>query len=118
MDATTGLATPFLAGAKDVRELEDWGPLAEATGPSMATSGLTLWKEGDQESGIWECSPGPSRWLLETHEFVHILSGRMTVTRDGAESIVMGPGDTAIFAKGWSGVWEITETLRKLYVIF
>ena len=37
----------------------------------MTTSGLTLWTgEGDQEVGIWECTPGPSRWLLETNEFI------------------------------------------------
>jgi len=27
-------------------------------------------------------------------------------------------GDTAVFPRGWSGTWEIAETLRKLYVIF
>ena len=29
-----------------------------------------LWKDGDQEVGVWECTPGPSYWKLETHEFV------------------------------------------------
>ena len=32
-----------------------------------------MWSEGEQEMGIWECTPGPSRWLLETHEFVHVV---------------------------------------------
>ena len=60
-------ATPFLAAAADAK-LEDWGPLDEALrGEPMQTSGTTLWTgEGDQEAGVWECTPGPSRWSLET----------------------------------------------------
>ena len=82
-------ATPFLAAAADAK-LEDWGPLEEALpipgGEPMHTSGTTLWSgEGTQEAGVWECTPGPSRWSLADNEFVHILSGRMTVTPDGGE---------------------------------
>jgi hypothetical protein len=56
--------TPFLADAADAK-LEDWGPLEEATGEPMQTSGTTLWSgEGDQDTGVWECTPGPSRWTL------------------------------------------------------
>src|SRR5580698_3414237 len=41
------IATPFLAAAADA-ELEDWGPLAEATDDEMRTTGCTLWTgEGD-----------------------------------------------------------------------
>ncbi|HEV8065154.1 MAG TPA: cupin domain-containing protein [Acidimicrobiales bacterium] len=101
-------------------ELEDWGPLQEATGAEMSTAGVTLWKDdasGD-ESGIWECTPGPSYWELETNEFVHIVAGRMTVTEDGGEPIEVAAGDTALFATGWKGTWDIAETVRKLYVIF
>jgi uncharacterized protein len=111
-------ATPFLAHA-DTAALEDWGPLDEATGDAMATSGLTLWEDGDgAESGVWQCTPGPSHWTLETNEFVHILAGRMTVRPDGGEATDIGSGDTAIFPKGWSGTWDIHEPIRKLYVIF
>ena len=58
-------ATPFLAAAADAK-LEDWGPLDEATGEPMNTSGTTLWSgDGAQEAGVWECMPGPSRWSLD-----------------------------------------------------
>jgi uncharacterized protein len=116
-DTTTPL-TPFLRDA-DKSELEDWGALDEATGPEMTTSGFTLWTgEGDQEIGIWECTPGPSRWLLETHEFITVVAGRMTVTPDGGAPLELVVGDTAVFPKGWAGTWDIAETLRKVYVIF
>jgi uncharacterized cupin superfamily protein len=110
-------ATPYLAAAASA-ELEDWGALEEATGEEMTTAGLTLWKDGDQEVGVWECTPGPSYWTLETHEFVQILAGRMTVTPDGGQPTEIGPGDVAVFPRGWAGTWQIHETIRKVYVIF
>jgi uncharacterized protein len=109
--------TPYLASAATA-ELEDWGPLAEATGDPMQTSGLTLWQDGDQEVGIWQCTPGPSYWKQEQHEFVHILAGRMTVTPDGGEPLEIGPGDTAVFPRGWTGSWQLHEAIRKVYVLF
>jgi len=111
-------ATPFLAAAADAK-LEDWGPLDEATGAPMHTSGTTLWTgEGDQEAGVWECTAGPSRWSLETNEVVHIVSGRMTVTPDGGAPAEIGAGDIAVFPRGWTGTWQIHETIRKVYVLF
>jgi uncharacterized protein len=110
--------TPFLAAAALAGDLEDWGPLAEATGEPMQTSGTTLWSDGDQEVGVWECTPGPSYWTLETNEAIHILSGRMTVTPDGGQSLDIGPGDCAVFPRGWRGTWQIHQTIRKLYVLY
>ena len=115
-------ATPFLAAAADAT-LEDWGPLDEALpisgGAPLLTCGTTLWTgEGDQEAGVWECTAGPSRWSLDTNEVVHIVSGRMTVTPDGGEPADIGPGDIAVFPRGWTGTWQIHETIRKVYVIF
>jgi hypothetical protein len=112
--------TPHLHAIAAGTDLEDWGALEEATDPGtpMQTAGLTLWKDGDQEVGIWECTAGPSRWVLETHEEIYIISGKMTVTRDGGEPLDVGAGDAVVFPRGWAGNWQIHETLRKLYVIF
>lgn len=116
---SVALSTPELRDAKSRSDLEDWGLLDEATGPEMHTSGLTLWSgEGGMETGIWQCTAGPSRWTLETNELVHIVSGSMTVTRDGGEPVEVAAGDIAMFEKGWTGTWEIHETLRKVYAIF
>ncbi len=100
-------------------DLEAWDDLAEATGSVMAVSGTVLWSgEDDCEAGLWRTTAGPSRWSLETNEFVHVLSGRMTVTRDGEAPIEVGAGDCIFFAKGWTGTWDIHEPLRKCYVTF
>lgn len=111
------ISTPLLAGAA-VAELEDWGPLPEATGAPMATHGVELWVDGDSSAGIWQCEPGPSRWTLETHEVIYIVAGRMTVTPDGGEPSEVGVGDMAVFPKGWTGTWHIHDTVRKVYSIF
>jgi uncharacterized cupin superfamily protein len=119
VESAQGSDLRLFGDAANRGDLEDWGPLAEATGHEMATAGLTVWSAGEgTESGIWQCAPGPSRWVLETNEFVHVLSGRMTVTPDGGEPVELGPGDTVLFPTGWAGTWDIAETLRKLYVIF
>ncbi|MCX2963192.1 cupin domain-containing protein [Gordonia aquimaris] len=100
-------------------ELEDWGPLPEATGEPMSTAGKVLWKgEGPLEAGLWKCAPGPSRWLFETNESITVLTGRMTVTEDSGGSYVIAAGDSAVFPKGWSGTWDIEETIFKVYTAF
>jgi uncharacterized cupin superfamily protein len=55
---THAVLTSVLAGAADA-ELEDWGPLEEATGKPMATHGVEMWVDGDKSAGIWQCTPGP-----------------------------------------------------------
>jgi uncharacterized cupin superfamily protein len=114
---TQAVLTPIIAGASEA-ELQDWGPLEEASGPEMATHGVELWSEGGSSAGIWQCAPGPSRWTLETNEVIYLVAGRMTVTPEGGESAQIAAGDMAVFPKGWTGTWDIHETVRKVYSIF
>jgi uncharacterized cupin superfamily protein len=104
-------------------ELEDWGPLEEATSEDtpMQTHGLTMWtgpEDSGQETGIWQCTAGPSYWVQEENEFIYILSGSLTVTPDGGKPVTFGAGDSAMFPRGWRGTWDLHETVRKVYAIF
>ena len=104
-------------------ELEDWGPLEEATSEDtpMQTHGLTMWTgpEGSgQSTGIWQCTAGPSYWVQEENEFIYLISGSLTVTPDGGKPATFGAGDCAMFPRGWRGTWDLHETVRKVYVIF
>jgi uncharacterized protein len=104
-------------------ELEDWGPLEEATSEEvpMQTHGLTMWtgpEDSGQETGIWQCTAGPSYWVQEENEFIYILSGSLTVTPDGGKPATFGAGDSAMFPRGWRGTWDLHETVRKVYVLF
>jgi uncharacterized cupin superfamily protein len=99
--------------------LDDWGPLPEATGTPMATDGKRLWVgDGVAEVGVWKCAAGPSRWKFETNESFTMFSGRMTVTEDNGEPVELTSGDSAVFPKGWSGTWELHETVLKVYTVF
>ena len=115
--STKGTITLLLAEATQA-DLQDWGPLSEATGEPMATHGVTVWEEGRASAGIWECEPGVSHWVFQTNQVVLIVAGRMTITPDGGERSEIGVGDVAVFPAGWTGTWEIHETVRKVYSIF
>jgi uncharacterized cupin superfamily protein len=56
--------------------------------------------------------------VQDENEVIHVLSGRMTVTPEGGEPADVGAGDVAVFPKGWTGNWDIHETVRKVYSIF
>jgi len=114
---TQAVITSILSGASEA-ELEDWGPLPEATAHPMATHGLEMWVDGEKSAGIWQCTPGQSYWEQHENEVIYVLAGRMTVTPDGAEPTDIGAGDIAVFPTGWKGTWDIHETVRKVYSIF
>ena len=72
----------------------------------------------DDESistGVWECAPCKEVFdSYPVHEFITILSGSVNLTStDDGKSETFTAGDTIFFAKGTSGIWEITETLSK-----
>jgi uncharacterized protein len=117
-DAASPVIDTSLLAAAATASLEDWGPLEQATGEPMQTYGASLWSAGDADAGVWECTAGPSYWVQDQHEFVHILSGTLTVTPDGGSAASLGPGDTAVFPRGWRGTWDLHETVRKVYVLF
>ena len=114
---TQAVITALLAGAADA-ELEDWGSLPAATAHPIATHGLEVWVDGEKSAGIWQCTPGPSHWAQDENEVIYVLSGRMTVTPEGGQPTEIGAGDVAVFPLGWTGIWDIHETVRKVYSIF
>ncbi len=91
---------------------------ADRGDPQVAT--LALAPEAAGSTGIWECQPGS--WPIKNRtdtEFTYLLSGRARLTddTDGSAVEVTG-GDLVILPPGWSGRWEILETVRKIYAIF
>ncbi len=76
-------------------------------------------EDGRVLSGVWEAEPGISRWeFLDRGEVILVLSGRMVVTPDEGESLVLTAGTAAAFPLGWVGTWEITEQIRKFFVVY
>ncbi|TLF31378.1 DUF861 domain-containing protein [Microbacterium sp. 5K110] len=108
----------------DSSELEA-KPLAPPNGEPLAgeiiVRGKVQFVNDDRTiiSGIWESDPGTSRWeFLTRGEIVHILAGRMTVQRDGEEPVELTAGSAAYFPIGWTGVWNVIDPVRKLYVVY
>lgn len=69
-------------------------------------------------TGVWECAP--CREEIESypvHEMMTVISGSLTLTHADGRAETFTAGDTFFIAKGAKLVWEITETLRKFYMI-
>ena len=80
----------------------------------------TFASEATGNLGIWECRPGgwPVVHRPDT-EFTYILSGRARLTDDGTGAVVeISGGDLVILPPGWTGRWDVIETVRKVYAIY
>ena len=113
--------TLIITGSGSVR-----GPLTPAGQRPGADKGdpqialLEFNTSGNGRSGIWSCEPGgwpiPSR---ADSELSYILEGSVTVTDDETgQQHALGPGDAIFMPKGWSGRWDVTESVRKIFAIF
>ena len=75
-------------------------------------------EDGSTLSGVWECAPCREKIdAYPVHEMMTVLSGSVTLTNADGSSDTFTVGDTFFIAKGTQCVWEITETLRKYYMI-
>ena len=112
----------FRAGelaAADLAEKPLGQPSAEPLSGPITTRAKVYLDEEKITSGTWECEPGQSRWeFLTRGEVIYVLSGRMTVQRDGEDAAELTAGSSAIFPLGWCGVWTVHETLRKVFVVY
>ncbi len=69
-------------------------------------------------SGVWLCAP--CREEIDSypvHEMMTVISGSVTVTGADGKAETFTAGDSFFIAKGTKCVWEITETLKKFYMI-
>jgi len=99
-------------------ELEDWGPVKEPYGDLIAKlRGKEGRAEGEPDYGIWECSPGRWRRQVKEAEFTYFLAGRCTFTADDGQVVEIQAGDAAFWPAMSLGVWDVHETIRKVYII-
>ena len=108
---------PSVVGAANM-ELTPAGPRLGADSGNPQTSVREISNDGAVKVGVWECTPGG--WAIVNRgdtEIASVISGAGTITdADGAQH-ALGPGSVVTLPKGWSGRWDITQTLRKVYVI-
>ena len=70
-------------------------------------------------TGVWRCEPG--HWRIAfgpaEHELFTVLQGRCRVHAADGSFEEAGPGEALIFAPGFTGSFEVLETLTKTYAI-
>jgi uncharacterized cupin superfamily protein len=114
------MSTPPLvanAAAELTADLEYWWPRVGADVGEPMMSGRVFYEGNGIQVGLWECTPGG--WAIKDrpdHETVQILAGRARLTNADGTSSELTTGDVLTLPKGWSGRWDILETVRKLFI--
>jgi uncharacterized protein len=103
-------ATRLLSHSIDAETAEPDG-VSEA----LSTASRTL-LEGALEVGLWEAGPGTDT-DVEVDELFLVLAGAGTVTFADGSAVDLRPGVLVRLREGDRTTWEITERVRKLYVI-
>ncbi len=101
-------------------QASNFTPAEAFTTSDHTETNLTHFATEDESilAGVWECAP--SREEIDAypvHEMMTVISGSVTLTHPDGQAETFTSGDTFFIAKGSPCVWEITETLRKFYLI-
>ena len=85
--------------------------------PEMRTWILNTSNDGSMISGYWEATPGTYYAVYSEYEFLHVLEGKVILTPDGSESVILVAGDTFVVEADFKGPWEIIQTVLKYFDI-
>ena len=100
---------------------EDGAPPADRIIKGTPTTRTWTVEEAENQTtyaGVWEATPGAWRVIYDEWEFCTILYGTSILHEDGAETPhFLGPGDSFVIRPGFSGIWEVVETTRKIFVV-
>ena len=98
--------------------LEPTGPRTGFDSGDPQTSTIVFFEGHGVTVGVWECTPGG--WTIADRpdtETMLLLRGAVTITPLGGEPVDLEEGDVVVLPRGWSGRWDVTETVRKLFVL-
>ena len=74
---------------------------------------------GEVSAGVWSSEVGS--WRIEhgpaLDEFFFVVAGRVKVTGNDGQTVVIGPGESLVIPAGFKGVFEVIEPVTKHYVI-
>lgn len=99
-------------------ELEAGRPVPRPLAGEPYESRLVLSDDGRVELGIWEVTPGAFRGATDGYyEQMHFVAGKGSIVDHEGVGTRVQPGVLLLCPDGWSGVWEVEETIRKTYVI-
>jgi uncharacterized protein len=81
---------------------------------------IAIAEDSGLTAGIWECQPGKfvvNDNFAANYEVAHIIEGKVRITREDGATSVYQAGDTIITPKGFKGVWEVIEPIRKVFAL-
>ncbi len=124
MADTEESATPsdtLLAGVVSLKDVP-WPAAVAVPDPvdgEPATRTLSFIDERDRQAGAWTCTPGAFRSDHSGYvELMHIVGGRAQLVGDDGVSFTLKPGTMFLIPAGWTGTWNVTETVTKSFTIF
>ncbi len=68
-------------------------------------------------AGVWECTPGKFQYTYPGDEICTLLAGKLRVTDENGKVHNYKAGDIFYTRKSEVAVWEILETVRKVFFI-
>ena len=111
------LSIPTISSAVDA-VLEPSGPREGFDKGNPQTSLQILQDADGVEVGIWECTPGGWQILNRVDtETIMIVSGKAVLTNADGSAVDLVAGVVVVMPKGWSGRWDVIETVRKVYIL-
>jgi uncharacterized protein len=99
-------------------ELASGQPVPTAVFGEPYESWHVIHDDGKVELGIWQVTPGSFHGSKDgVYEQMHFVAGRGTITDADGVVTKIQPGVVMFCPDGWSGRWDVTETIRKTYAI-
>lgn len=85
---------------------------------SPSTASSTIYNVGPTQVGCWTCTPGSFPVTNRaTTECFHVLEGVFFLTSADGVARRCVAGDTVVLPKGWTGKWDVIETVKKLWMV-
>lgn len=105
-------------GDLDPQHLTPQGVRPDAIHGSPSTASRTFYDVGPTAAGCWTCTPGSFPVSNRaTTECFHVLEGVFFLTNADGSAQRCIAGDTVVLPKGWSGFWDVIESVRKIWVV-
>ena len=99
-------------------ELTQQGVRKDAELGSPTSASRKVYEVGTTNVGYWTCTAGSWQTVKRpTTECFHVLEGVFFLTNADGSARRCVAGDTVVLPKGWSGYWDIIETVKKIWVV-
>ncbi len=73
--------------------------------------------DGPFRAGIWTAQPGRNEVHYSVDEMCVLLAGVVRLTDAAGRVETYRAGDTFLIPKGFTGIWETVEPVRKFYAV-